>query len=78
MKKLISYKNLNRDIFLSIITFFIWASVGSKYNHLTDFNIKVILNNIRFFIPLIIVVLFFLKKNQQNSFSLTNIIFFIF
>ena len=65
MKKLISYKNLNRDIFLSIITFFIWASVGSKYNHLTDFHIKIILNNIRFFINLDSSFIFLKKKSTK-------------
>ena len=52
MKKLISYKSLYRDILLLIITLFIWGSVGSKYHSMTDLNnvnIKVILNNIRFF-----------------------------
>ena len=82
MKKLISYKSLYRDILLLIITLFIWGSVGSKYHSMTDLNnvnIKVILNNIRFFFPLIIIIfLIIFKSNYQKSYFLTNIIFFTF
>ncbi len=82
MKKLISYKSLYRDIFLLIITLFIWASVGSKYHSMTNLNevnIKTILNNIRFFFPLIIIIfLIIFKSSYQKSYFLTNIIFFIF
>ncbi len=82
MKKLITYKNLVHYFFLSIITFLIWAAVGSKYSPILDINnlnVKLIINNSRFFLPLILIIaLIYFKQNYQKNFFLNFIIFIIF
>ena len=82
MKELITYKNITKFIFLSIITLSIWGSIGSKYISFQDvnnINIKFLINYTRFYLPLFLVIfLFFYKKNYEKSFYLKSIIFFIF
>jgi len=82
MIELINYKNINKTILLSIITFLMWVSIGSKYSpfpEVNDLSIKVLINKIRFYLPLLLIsILFFYKKNYQNNIYLKIIIFFIF
>ena len=82
MKKLITYKNITKFIFLSIITLSIWGSIGSKYISFQDvnnINIKFLINYTRFYLPLFLVIfLFFYKKDYEKSFYLKSIIFLIF
>ena len=82
MKKLITYKILVYYFFLTIITFLVWASVGSKYISsldINDINIKFIINNLRFFLPLILIItLIYFNQNYQKNFNLKVIIFAIF
>ena len=82
MKKLINYKNINKNISLALLTFLIWASIGSKYkpfSEINDLNIKIIINYIRFFLPLLIfIILFFFRDNYQKNIYLKLTIYFIF
>ncbi len=82
MKQSITYKNLIHYFFLFIITFLIWAAVGSKYSpisNINNLNLKLILNNLRFFLPLIlIIILIYYKQNYQKNLFLNVIIFTIF
>ena len=82
MKQSITYKNLIHYFFLFIITFLIWAAVGSKYSSMSNtnnLNFKLILNNLRFFLPLIlIIILIYYKQNYQKNLILNVIIFTIF
>jgi len=82
MNKLITYKNLVHYFFISIITFLIWASIGSKYiilENTNELNFKLIINNLRFFLPLIlIIILIYFKQNYQKNYYLKIIIFTIF
>ncbi len=82
MKKLTTYKILFNYSFLAIITFLIWASVGSKFISLSntnDINIKFLINNLRFFLPIILIIyLIYFNQNYQKNISLNVIIFGIF
>ena len=79
MKQSITNKNLIHYFFLFIITFLIWAAVGSKYTPISNtgnLNFKLILNNLRFFLPLIlIIILIYYKQNYQKNLFLNVIIF---
>ena len=82
MKKLTTYKILFHYSFLAIITFLIWASVGSKFISLSntnDINIKFLINNLRFFLPIILIItLIYFNQNYQKNTNLNVIIFAIF
>lgn len=82
MKKLTTYKILFNYSFLAIITFLIWASVGSKFISLSntnDINIKFLINNLRFFLPIILIItLIYFNQNYQKNINLNVIIFAIF
>ena len=82
MKKLTTYKIFFNYSFLAIITFLIWASVGSKFISLSntdDINIKFLINNLRFFLPIILIIaLIYFNQNYQKNTNLNIIIFAIF
>ena len=82
MKKLTTYKIFFNYSFLAIITFLIWASVGSKFISLSntdDINIKFLINNLRFFLPIILIIaLIYFNQNYQKNTNLNVIIFAIF
>ena len=82
MKKLTTYNILFNYSFLAIITFLIWASVGSKFistSNINDINIKFLINNLRFFLPIILIItLIYFNQNYQKDINLNVIIFAIF
>ena len=82
MKKLLNFENLYKHLFLFVITFLIWGSIGTKYisfPNLENINIKILINYHRFFLPLVLfIILLFRKKYFQNKLALQLIIFSIF
>lgn len=82
MKKLTTYNILFNYSFLAIITFLIWASVGSKFistSNTNDIDIKFLINNLRFFLPIILIItLIYFNQNYQKNINLNVIIFAIF
>ena len=91
MKKLINFYSYYNFFIILFICIIIWGSLGTKYIPFSELNllnenyssilhdIKIIINNLRYFAPLgLLILLYFLKKKIKYSFVFDFITFTIF
>ena len=91
MKKLTNFYSYNNFFIILFICIIIWGSLGTKYIPFSELNllnkdyssilydIKIIINNLRYFAPLgLVILLYFLKKKIKYSLVFDFITFTIF
>ena len=86
MKKLTNFYSYNNFFIILFICIIIWGSLGTKYIPFSELNllnkdyssilydIKIIINNLRYFAPLGLVILLYFLKKKLNIVSFLTLL----